>query len=293
MRAPKRSVGHAPPESPAHRLPAAFFLVGRHVGWRMRTCLRKLSPVSRSRRECCSGHLSVSGVRERLKGRWGPTIFLAEEPKNRAPPSPLRGRARARSLDPIHHARPTTSSFKLRRRCSRRTSRFSAASRQSWRRCCVMPVTSTGKAKREFEEISDSGACCSRCIRSLLFPGVKKFDEPSLRRGLGRVLRQERAVEGWGGGMQDKDRAAVWTPTACLHIEKTAAHPRGACGGSAVTSRTDCKLSKVAVSARRSSRPEAGARSSAPCACFKGQGRWADRTVLCALLIRAPMAPRV
>ena len=100
-------------------------------------------------------------------------------------------------------------------------------------------------------------------------------------------------MEGWGGGMQDKDRAAVWTPTACLHIEKTAAHPRGACGGSAVTSRTDCKLSKVAVSARRSSRPEAGARSSAPCACFKGQGRWADRTVLCALLIRAPMAPRV
>jgi hypothetical protein len=85
IRAPKRSVGHAPPESPAHRLPAAFFLVGRPVGWRMRTCLRKLSPVSRSRRECCSGHPSVSGVRERLKGRWGPTIFLAEEPKNRDP----------------------------------------------------------------------------------------------------------------------------------------------------------------------------------------------------------------
>ena len=226
------------------------------------------------------------------QGTTGPHDFSGGRAKKSCPPSPLRGRARARSLDPIHHARPTTSSFKLRRRCSRRTSRFSAASRQSWRRCCVMPVTSTGKAKREFEEISDSGACCSRCIRSLLFPGVKKFDEPSLRRGLGRVVRQERAVEGWGGGMQDKDRAAVWTPTACLQIEKTAAHPRGARGGSAVTFRTERKLSTVAVSARRSSRPEAGARRSAPCACSKGQGRWADWTVLCALLIRAPMAPR-
>jgi hypothetical protein len=73
------------------------------------------------------------------------------------------------------------------------------------------------------EEFGDSGAYRSRCVRALLFPAVTKFDEPSLRRVLSRVGRHERAGERWGGGMQDKDRAAVLTPTACLHIEKTAA----------------------------------------------------------------------
>ena len=48
---------------------------------RMRTGLRKFSPVSRCRRAGCSGHLSVSDVMDRLKGRWGPTICLAKKPE--------------------------------------------------------------------------------------------------------------------------------------------------------------------------------------------------------------------
>ena len=66
---------------PVRRLLAAFSFVGRPDGRRMRTCLPKLSSVSRSGRVGCSVRLRVPGVMERLKGRRGPTIFLAEEPK--------------------------------------------------------------------------------------------------------------------------------------------------------------------------------------------------------------------
>jgi len=66
---------------PVRRLIAAYSLVGRPDSNRVRASLRMLSPASRGRGIGCSGHSSVPGVMDRLKGRWGPTIFLAEEPK--------------------------------------------------------------------------------------------------------------------------------------------------------------------------------------------------------------------
>ena len=48
---------------------------------RARNCLCKPFPASCVRGVGCSVYFSVPGVMDRLKGRRGPTIFLAEEPK--------------------------------------------------------------------------------------------------------------------------------------------------------------------------------------------------------------------
>ena len=66
---------------PVRRLIAAFMSVGRPDSSRVRASLRMLSHASRGWGIGCSGHISVPGVMDRLKGRRGPTIFLAEEPK--------------------------------------------------------------------------------------------------------------------------------------------------------------------------------------------------------------------
>ncbi len=72
---------HVALESPARRLPAAFFFAGHPDGRHPRNCLCKTSSGSCRRGIGCSGRFSVPGVMDRLKGRRGPTIFLAEEPK--------------------------------------------------------------------------------------------------------------------------------------------------------------------------------------------------------------------
>jgi len=86
---------------PVRRLLATFILTGRPGGRRVRALSLKaavrgdnlvearshpvrraiLPPVSRGRRIGCSVRFSVPGVMDRLKGRQGPTIFLAKKPK--------------------------------------------------------------------------------------------------------------------------------------------------------------------------------------------------------------------
>ena len=65
-------------EDPVRRLLAAFTLPGGPDGPHV---ARGGPPVSRRRGVYCSGFMRVPGVMDRLKGRRGPTIFLAEEPK--------------------------------------------------------------------------------------------------------------------------------------------------------------------------------------------------------------------
>ena len=67
--------------NPMRRLLAAFILAGRPDGRRVRKRLCKSSLGSRRRGIVCSVRFSVPGVMDRLKGRRGPTIFLAEGPK--------------------------------------------------------------------------------------------------------------------------------------------------------------------------------------------------------------------
>ena len=76
--ATRRRVPPCSAGSPARRLPAAFTLPGGPDGPRV---ARDGPPVSRRRGVDCSGPVRVPGVMDRLKGRRGPTIFLAEEPK--------------------------------------------------------------------------------------------------------------------------------------------------------------------------------------------------------------------
>ena len=68
-------------KDPVRRLLAAFILAGRPDGRRERDCPCRPFPISCGTGIGCSGHCSVPGVMDRLKGRRGPTIFLAEEPK--------------------------------------------------------------------------------------------------------------------------------------------------------------------------------------------------------------------
>ena len=82
--APPAARRRVPPCStgrPVRRLPAAFILSGALTVGVRRDCHAGRSPISRRRGVGCSGHCSVPGVMDRLKGRRGPTIFLAEEPK--------------------------------------------------------------------------------------------------------------------------------------------------------------------------------------------------------------------